>query len=220
MTVLTLRTQSDYAHNLTLEQFATGLFNHWGIGDASRNDGVLVMVLRDDRAMRIELGAAYGRNWDQATQRIVDEKFLPAFKTNNYAIGIKVGTTAVIDQIVQPFRTGEAAPAKKTNDDPGLWMFGLFAMIIMMLKGRNIISDSLVRFRTCPRCGNRSLRQRRRITLAASTTTAGSGVRRIECLKCDYVEETNYYIPQVSNSSRGGGFGGGRSGGGGASGRW
>ncbi len=220
MTILTLRTQGDYADGLTLEQFATGLFDHWGIGDASRNDGVLVMVLRDDRAMRIELGAAYGRDWDHAAERIVDTQFLPAFKANNYAIGIKAGTTAIIDQIIQPFRTGEAAPAKKTNDDLGLWIFGLFAMMIMMLKGRNFISDGLVRLRTCPKCGNRSLRQRRRITLSASTTRAGSGIRRIECLKCDYAEETSYYIPQVSQSSGGGGFGGGRSGGGGASGRW
>lgn len=220
MAILTLNTQNEYASNQTLEQFSTALFNHWGIGDASRNDGVLVMVLRDDRAMRIELGAAYGRDWDMAAQRIVDNQFIPAFKTNSYASGIKRGTTAIIDQIVQPFRSGESAPVKKTNDDFTLWIFGAFALVVAMINGRSFISDGLVRFRTCPKCGNRSLRQSRRITIAANTTTAGSGVRRIACLKCDYSEETSYYVPKISYGSSSGGFGGGGSGGGGASGRW
>ena len=40
MTVLTLSSQSGFAPDQTLEQFATGLFNHWGIGKAERDDGV------------------------------------------------------------------------------------------------------------------------------------------------------------------------------------
>ena len=57
MTIITLESQAPYAPDETLEEFATNLFNNWGIGDAARNDGILVLVLPDDRAMRIELGA-------------------------------------------------------------------------------------------------------------------------------------------------------------------
>ena len=123
MTVVTLATQADFAPGRTLEQFATGLFDHWGIGQAGRNDGVLVLILRDDRAMRVELGQAYGRDWDGAAQRVVDGQFLPAFKAGSYARGILTGSTAVIDDIILPFRAGQDAPAgSKRGVDP-LWLF-------------------------------------------------------------------------------------------------
>src|SRR5690606_31451508 len=45
MTVLTVRSLSDYrTGDNSIEQFATNLFNEWGIGQASRNDGVLLLV--------------------------------------------------------------------------------------------------------------------------------------------------------------------------------
>ena len=48
MTVVTLESQAPYAPDETLEEFATNLFNDWGIGDATRNDGILVLVLPDE----------------------------------------------------------------------------------------------------------------------------------------------------------------------------
>ena len=59
MKIITLESQAPYAPDETLEEFATNLFNDSGIGDATRNDGILVLVLPDDRAMRIERGAGY-----------------------------------------------------------------------------------------------------------------------------------------------------------------
>ena len=79
MTVLTIRTQADHMPDQTVEEFATALFNHWGIGDANRNDGILVLVIRDDRAMRIELGAGFERDWDRTAATVIDRSFLPAF---------------------------------------------------------------------------------------------------------------------------------------------
>jgi uncharacterized protein len=64
---------------MTLEAFATALFNHWGVGKAETNDGVMILVFRDDRAMRLELGAAYGRDWDRVAQDVVERNFLNAF---------------------------------------------------------------------------------------------------------------------------------------------
>lgn len=49
--VLTLKSQAPYSAAQSLEDFATGLFNHWGIGNASRNDGILVLVLSEDLSL-------------------------------------------------------------------------------------------------------------------------------------------------------------------------
>jgi hypothetical protein len=61
-----------------IESFATNLFNAWGIGDAERNDGVLLLVARDDRLVRIELGAGYdpfdeGRLWTVFNEHILSD---------------------------------------------------------------------------------------------------------------------------------------------------
>ena len=116
MTALTLSRQDMFAPDQTLEQFATGLFNEWGIGDKTSNDGVLVMVLRTDRAMRIELGGAYGRDWDRTAAKIIDRSFLPAFGEERYQDGIETGVTDTINSIVTPFHAGEDAPKGASNN--------------------------------------------------------------------------------------------------------
>ena len=97
MTVLTVRSLSDYhTGDATIEQFATNLFNEWGIGQASRNDGVLFLVAVDDRELRIELGSAYGVEYNGRMQRIIDQIIIPYFRQENYSLGIHEGTRAIL----------------------------------------------------------------------------------------------------------------------------
>ena len=58
MTVLTITSMGNYDSRGPIELFSTRLFNKWGIGDADRNDGVLILVSRNDRKMRIEIAAS------------------------------------------------------------------------------------------------------------------------------------------------------------------
>ncbi len=95
-TVVTIKTMRDYGHTGVIEPFATGLFNHWGVGNAERNDGVMMLVSHQDRKMRIEVGAGYGRSKDAPMKRIIDGVILPEFRGDNYASGIALGVDAVI----------------------------------------------------------------------------------------------------------------------------
>jgi uncharacterized protein len=99
MTVLTIASMKDYGHSGPIEPFATRLFDTWGIGNADRKDGVLVLVARQDRGMRIELGAGYGRTRDGDMQHVVDRSFLPAFREDRYQEGILSGVSETIYQI-------------------------------------------------------------------------------------------------------------------------
>ena len=222
MTVLTLDSRAAYS-GASLERFAQGLFDAWGIGDAARNDGVLVLILREDRAMRIELGAAYGRSWDGVAEAVIDDHFLPAFRAENYAGGIVSGSNALIEELVMPF-LGGAEP--HGTDAPGLVDFGFFTLvglIILAVANTQLIADLLVRFRTCPTCGGKGLRQTRRVLADATHATEGHGVRERHCRLCGHRESHPYLIARIPRNDRrggAGGFGGGRSGGGGASGRW
>lgn len=214
MTVLTLSRQDMFAPDQTLEKFATGLFNEWGVGDKSRNDGVLIMVLRTDRAMRIELGSAYGSEWNRYAATVINRSFLPAFKEDRYQDGIEAGVSDTIDSIVAPYLAGTNAP----NGQSDTWVWAAVLAVFGTI-GALVFKDRFVKLKKCPQCGTRHLERTRHVKSMASKTSTGSGDRITTCSNCDYREVVPYTISRKS-SSRSSSFGGGSSSGGGASGRW
>lgn len=99
ISVVTIRSINDYTTNAsTFERFATGLFNTWGIGDAARANGVLLLVAADDRKVRVELGAGYDTAANADAQDILDENILPAFRRGDYEGGIVNGVRGLINE--------------------------------------------------------------------------------------------------------------------------
>ncbi|GHG91151.1 TPM domain-containing protein [Pseudodonghicola xiamenensis] len=160
MTVLTIRSLGEYGHDGAIEPFATALFNAWGIGNAVRNDGVLVLVARDDRVMRIEIGAGYDVDWNARMQRVIDTGFLPYFRDGRYQDGIEAGVSETIRSL-----TGHLPG---TYDDSTLrqgwdwilrWFSGLgdwlWAVIALPLAGAGLGVRRYLRLRPrpCPTCG-------------------------------------------------------------------
>ena len=216
MTVLTLSRQDMFAPDQTIEQFATGLFNEWGIGNKTSNDGVLVLVMHTDRIMRIELGGSYGRDWDRTAAKVIDRSFLPAFGEDRYQDGIEAGVTDTIEAIVTPFLAGEEAPSGGEGDN---WIFAIVAAVFAGI-GALIFKDKFVKLRKCPECGTRHLNRSRHIKNSATKTSTGNGDMITECSNCSYRSVVPYTISRVSSSKSSSSFGGGSSGGGGASGKW
>ena len=221
LTVLTINRRSDYSDHTNIESFAKELFNTWGIGDAETNDGVLILVVRDDREMRIQLGAAYGPVYDGRMQRVIDSIMLPEFRNDNYAVGIEKGVDGVIERLNAEW-IDEAPTGWSIDDVIPYVIFSLFGLGILWSIFRNKISDSVVSMRRCPNCGKRTLSRTRQTLQAADYVQFGSQMRRTDCASCGYRDENIRVIPKKtrSSSSGGGSFGGGRSSGGGASGRW
>jgi uncharacterized protein len=96
--VVVISARSDYpgAPQGSIEQFARGLFDKYGIGNLPRNDGVLLLVTVKDRQARIELGAGYGRARDGDATRIMDREILPSFRKGDYPDGIAAGVRAIM----------------------------------------------------------------------------------------------------------------------------
>lgn len=215
MTVLTLSSQDMFAPDITLEKFATGLFNEWGIGDKTSNDGVLVLIMKTDRAMRIELGGSYGRDWDRAAARVIDRSFLPAFKEDRYRDGIEAGVTDTINTIVTPFLAGEKPPTGAPNN----WVW-VIVMAVVGGFGALIFKDKFVKLKRCPECGTRHLNRTRHVKNNATKMSTGDGDVITTCSNCSYRNVVPYTIGRISSSSSKSSFGGGSSGSGGASGKW
>lgn len=83
------------AADMTVEQYAAALFNHWGIGSQDRNYGILLLVSVADRKARIELGAGWGRDHDSDAQYIMNLIIIPSFKTGDFSGGIRAGVEAL-----------------------------------------------------------------------------------------------------------------------------
>lgn len=224
MTVVTLTRQETYDPDATLEEFATGLFNHWGVGNAERNDGIMVLVLPGDRAMRLELGAGYGDAWNDVAEAVVQDAFLPKFREGDYPAGITQGVSATIDVIARPFAANSPPPEPaKPAKSGGLWWLWIFPLgIVGLIFGAKFRS----KMRKCPSCGKRGgLRIEDETLEAATRTSKGRKERKTTCANCDFAQTAIIAIPMVSanrssSSSGSSSFGGGSSGGGGASGKW
>ncbi|AUH71356.1 TPM domain-containing protein [Legionella sainthelensi] len=90
--VVTIPSLAHYgASGLSIEQYASELFNNWGIGSPDRNYGVLLLVSKGDRKARIELGKAYEHRYDNEATDIMQNLIIPNFKNNDYALGISEG---------------------------------------------------------------------------------------------------------------------------------
>jgi uncharacterized protein len=96
--VVTISAMKDYpgTPNASIEQFATGLFNAYGIGNMPKNDGVLLVVSVKDRKARIELGAHYGSGRDADARRIMDRQIVPYCAKGDYAAAITNGVKAIM----------------------------------------------------------------------------------------------------------------------------
>lgn len=82
--------------NLTIEQASIKTTDQWKLGEEKRDDGVLILVVKDIRRMRIEVGQGLeGDLPDAIAKRIVDEIMMPLFKSGNYSQGILAGTYEV-----------------------------------------------------------------------------------------------------------------------------
>lgn len=79
-----------------LESYATGLFANWGIGGAERDQGLLLLIARDDRKMRIEVG--YGLHpyfGGIMAGRVIRDEITPRFKEGDFDGGIVAGIDAI-----------------------------------------------------------------------------------------------------------------------------
>jgi uncharacterized protein len=98
--VVTIGSIRDYpgTANQSVEDFATALFDTYGIGNLPKNDGVLLLIAKNDRKARIELGKYYGRSRDADAEKIIQESIIPLFKANRYSEGIILGINAITEE--------------------------------------------------------------------------------------------------------------------------
>ncbi|NND90992.1 MAG: TPM domain-containing protein [Granulosicoccus sp.] len=88
--------------------YANRLARFWKIGTADNDNGVLLLVAPSERKVRIEVGYGLeGALTDSLSSIIIQREILPAFRNNDYALGIEQGVGAILQAIEGEY----AAPA-------------------------------------------------------------------------------------------------------------
>lgn len=113
-----------------IASYANRVANSWKIGRRDIGDGLLLIVAKNDRKLRIEVAKTLeGAVPDLAAKQVMDEFMTPRFKAGDFAGGIEAGVTRLMDLV-----KGEGLPGVQRSDDfqwSNLLAFLFFGVIIL-----------------------------------------------------------------------------------------
>ena len=91
----------------SIEQYAVRAFEQWKPGRKGVDDGVLLVIAKNDRKLRIEVG--YGLEGvlnDATAKRIISDDIVPHLKRGDFAAGVEAGVVRIISVV-----SGETLPS-------------------------------------------------------------------------------------------------------------
>ncbi len=109
--------------------YAVRLAEKWGIGQAKKNNGIILLVSVGDRKVTIQTG--YGMEGalpDAIARRIIEIAIKPNFKQGNYFLGVDQATDAII-----AYTKGEFKSDPSSKQGRGSFPIGLIVIIIMII---------------------------------------------------------------------------------------
>ncbi len=117
-----------------IEQFSLRLAEQWKLGRKKADDGAILVIAKNDRVMRIEVGYGLeGALSDITSKRIISETITPRFKQGDYFGGIEAGVNQIITVV-----DGEPLPApnnRTTQGDPVIRQLAPILFIVALAVG-------------------------------------------------------------------------------------
>lgn len=125
----------------TIEQYAVRAFEQFRLGRKGVDDGLLLVIAKEDRKARIEVG--YGLEGvipDITAGRVIQEYLVPKFRQGDFAGGI-TEATAQLTKLVDGESLPEPVASNPTGPDRGgNWLFALFAAVMVGQLARGFLS--------------------------------------------------------------------------------
>lgn len=134
--VVTLEKLSGY----DLEQYSVQLFREWGIGNIDKNNGVLIILSVEERAVRIEVGYGLeGAIPDSVAGRILDEAMMPKLEEGDYDSAFLETYQLIVARVMNEYGIESLAnvditPINEFEDIPWLWII-IGGIILLGLDG-------------------------------------------------------------------------------------
>ena len=129
-----------------IEQFGIRVADAWKLGRKGVDDGVLLLVARDNpsslRRLRIEAGrGVQGVLTDAQSKRILQDTIAPHFRQNHYYEGLVAGVGAIATLLNRerfPAPAQQVAPAGNNDDGGGVGMFGILMLVFGFMLVRSM----------------------------------------------------------------------------------
>jgi uncharacterized protein len=117
-----------------IETYSIRVAEAWKIGRKGQDNGVLFLVAKDDRKLRLEIGYGLeGVLTDVTSRRIIAENVAPLFRQNQYAAGINAG----VDRVIAVVGKGEPLPppkqAARSRQGVGGFDFGTLLIVLLVV---------------------------------------------------------------------------------------
>jgi uncharacterized protein len=126
-------------NGISIEETATTLFNEWNMWEDNKDNGVLILIAKQEQEMRIEVGYGLeGAIPDVMAGRIIREIMSPSFKKGDFYGGLDRATSAII-QLASGEFTGQLAKeqsSSKDNDTASFIIFLLFIAYVIYASAR------------------------------------------------------------------------------------
>jgi uncharacterized protein len=120
-----------------IEQFSLRVAEAWKIGRKRVDDGALLVIAKNDRHLRIEVGYGIeGALTDATTKRIIDEDITPKFKAGDFSGGISAGVERMI-KVIDGEKLPAPAPPQWHGPNPLDYIdpFNPFVLVLLFFGG-------------------------------------------------------------------------------------
>jgi uncharacterized protein len=117
-----------------IEAYSIRVVEAWKLGRKGNDNGVLFLVAKNDKKMRIEVGYGFeGTLTDVTSRRIIAEDVAPQFREGKFAAGINAGVDRIIKVVTDGVPLPAQSPAAKPKARAGGFDFETIAVIVFIL---------------------------------------------------------------------------------------
>lgn len=129
--IAVIKSVGDYDIN----EYALGLGRKWGVGNAAKNNGIMIVVALGDRKISIQTGyGVEGVLPDIYAKRIIENEIKPYFKTGNYYQGLDAGTDAIIKYTKGEYKNDKPKTKEGGGASSALTIIIIVIVVIILLK--------------------------------------------------------------------------------------
>ena len=114
-----------------LEEFSIKVAEAWKIGQNNLDNGVILLISKNDRKLRIEAGRGLeGKLTDLISGRIIRSEIIPRFKEGDFNGGIVAGINAIVSVVRGEYKASESGSAKKGSGKNPIFTLLIFLFVI------------------------------------------------------------------------------------------
>jgi uncharacterized protein len=120
-----------------LQEFSLKVAENWKIGQKGSDNGAILVIARDEKKIRIEVGRGLeGKLTDLTSGRIIREKIRPRFSKGDFDGGVKEGLSSMIDAVRGEFKASKSGTYRSQGSGiPTILTLLVFLLILLVFLG-------------------------------------------------------------------------------------